>query len=86
MVGDYVAATYVSGKALPVFASAQANVGTQFNEAIYVTTNALASVRQAQARLRVSRQQPILSTRSDHPARRFADVDEDLYPPRPPQH
>jgi hypothetical protein len=84
MVGDYVATALVGGKVYPVFAVAQANLGTHFNEAIYTTTNALAAQRSAQSRVRVARQEAILSTHSDHPAKRFTDVDEALYPPRLP--
>ena len=83
MVGDYVATVLVSGKAYPVFAVAQANAGAEFNEAIYTTSSALAAERGARARIAWARHDPILSTRSDHPVKRFEDVDEDLYPPKP---
>jgi hypothetical protein len=41
-VGDYSSACYVSGKAFGLFAVANANVGTQFDEAIYTTKEPLA--------------------------------------------
>jgi hypothetical protein len=84
MVGDYIAATYVNGKAYPVFASAQANSGSLFNEAIYTTTTPLTAVHTAQARVKISSHEPVLSNHSDHPPKRFEDVDRDLYPTKPP--
>ena len=40
-IGDYSSAGYVNGKAFGVFAVAHANVGTQFDEAIYTTKEPL---------------------------------------------
>jgi hypothetical protein len=37
MVGDYISASYVGGRVVPVFASASAPVGNVFNESIFVT-------------------------------------------------
>jgi len=68
-----------------VFSVAQANSGTQFNQAIYTTTSPIAAVRGGQARTAVSHHEPVLSTTSDHPARRFEDLDRDLYPKKPPR-
>jgi hypothetical protein len=85
MVGDYVATSFVNGKAYPVFASAQANVGTQLNEAIYTTTTPIAALHVSQSHARVVRSEPILSTHSDHPAKRFTDLEEGRRPKKPPQ-
>jgi len=85
MVGDYMASAYSNGQAYPVFSVAQANSGTQFNQAIYTTTSPVAAVRGGQARTAVSHHEPVLSTTSDHPARRFEDLDRDLYPKKPPR-
>jgi hypothetical protein len=40
-VGDYSSACYVNGRAFGVFAVAQPNVGSQFDEAIYTTSQPL---------------------------------------------
>lgn len=85
MVGDYMASAYSNGKAYPVFSVAQANSGTRFNQAIYTTTLPVAAIRVRRARIAVSHREPVLSTRSDHPARRFEDLDRELYPQKPPR-
>ena len=85
MVGDYVASAYSNGKAYPVLAVAQANSGSQFSQAIYTTAAPVAAARLGQARTAVSHLEPVLSTRSDHPAQRFEDLDRDLYPKKPPR-
>jgi hypothetical protein len=80
MVGDYVGVTYSLGKAYPAIAVARANAGLQLDEAIYTTTDPLI---QAQALAGVQREQPRPEAHSDHPPRRFYDL-EHRYPVKPP--
>lgn len=42
MVGDYISTSFVDGKAFPVFVTASAPNGTQFNEALFTITTGLA--------------------------------------------
>ncbi len=45
MVGDYMSASFVGANPLPVFAVAQANSGTVFNQALYTTSGLTAHSR-----------------------------------------
>jgi hypothetical protein len=45
MVGDYMSTSYVSGKALPVFASASAPVGSTFQEEMFAPVGGLSAPR-----------------------------------------
>jgi len=80
MVGDYVGLTYVAGRAFPAIAVARANNGTNFDEAIYTSTNPLA---QARGMVSAKHEPPVPGARSDHPARAFYD-EEGRYPRKPP--
>jgi hypothetical protein len=71
MVGDYVASAYSGGKAFAIFAAAQANAGTLFDEPIYTTTG-LQAAKHA-ATLSSWSEQPIPNPHSDHPQRGFYD-------------
>ena len=72
MVGDYVASAYSGGKALPIFAAAQANSGTLFDEPIYTTTTGIPAAHHAAA-LTSAGEQPVPNPQSDHPIRQFYD-------------
>ena len=41
MVGDYISTSFSDGKAFPVFITASAPNGTQFNEALFTETTGL---------------------------------------------
>jgi hypothetical protein len=75
MVGDYAAAAYANGRAFGVFAVAQAKTGSTFNQAIFATTSPLP---QTMARQRVAiRADLAVTRRSDHPPRKFFDLDHE---------
>ncbi len=78
MVGDYVASAYSGGKAFAIFAAAQANSGTLFDEPIYTTTTGLPAAQHAAA-LVSTPEQPVPNAHSDHPSRQFYDQ-EHRYP------
>ena len=80
MVGDYIATAFSGSKAFPIIASARANSGTLFDEAIFTTTSGLVA-SQAQALPRVSQEFPVRSAHSDHPPRQYYDL-EHRYPIR----
>ena len=75
MVGDYVATAYANGNAFGVFAVAQVNTGGVFNEAIFTTTSPLPQA--ARAKRDALRADAAITTRSDHPPRRFYDLDHE---------
>jgi len=79
MVGDYVGAAYSSSNAFPAIAVARPNNLTVFDEATYSTTNPLIQARAVAA---VERTQPRPGARSDHPPRRYYDL-EHRYPRKP---
>jgi hypothetical protein len=81
MVGDYVATAYSGGKAFAIFAAAQANAGTLFDEPMYTTTTGLSAAQQAAA-LVSSSDQPVPDAHSDHPSDQFYDQ-EHHYPITP---
>jgi len=72
MVGDYVVSVYSRGKAFPIFAAAQANTGTLFDEPIYTTTAGLPAAQDSAA-LSSAAEQPVPDAHSDHPNRQFYD-------------
>ena len=67
-------------QAYGVFAVAQANSGSVFNEAIFVTTNPLPQTKHSQ-RMAI-RADAAVTRRSDHPPRRFYDLDHEHPIPR----
>ena len=81
MVGDYVATAFSGGKAFPIFAAAQANSGTLFDEPIYTTATGF-SVAQHAAVLSSLAEQPVPNAHSDH-RQEFYDQ-EHRYPISPP--
>ena len=85
MVADYISTSYVGGKPFAAFALARANSGAVFDEAIYTTTQALASsVMSAEALRSTSKnEKPVPSAKSDHGRRKFYDEDGEYpIPPR----
>lgn len=85
MVGDYIATAFTGGKAFPVFASARANSGSVFDEAIFTTTGGLSANATAKAIARFSSadERPAAHPHADHPPRQFYDLDrEHPIPPR----
>jgi hypothetical protein len=78
MVGDYVSTAFSSGKAFAVFAAAQANSGTIFDEPMYTTTTGLPAADHAAA-LTSAAERPVPDAHSDHPRREFYDQ-EHRYP------
>ena len=46
MVGDYVSTAFSGGKAFAIFAAAQANAGTVFDEPVYSTTTGFSNAQQ----------------------------------------
>jgi hypothetical protein len=81
MVGDYMATAFSGGKAYPIFAVAHAKTGSTFDEAIFTTTNAFATALQkyvaTAAKASGLRDAPVPNAHSDHPARRFYDLDHE---------
>lgn len=82
MVADYISTFYSGGKAFAVFALAQPNVGTQFDEAIYATSNGFTTSLAAHNATSLI-EQPVAGAKSDHSPRSFYDL-EHRYP-KPPQ-
>ena len=80
MVGDYIATAYTNGNAFGVFAVAQQNTGSQFNEAIFTTPHALAQARSAMRPALPAT--AAVTRRSDHPPRKFYDLDHEHPIPR----
>jgi len=78
MVGDYVSTAFSGGKAFAIFAAAQANAGTVFDEPMYTTTTGLATAQQA-AIFTSAADQPVPGAHSDHPIHQFYDQ-EHRYP------
>jgi BNR repeat-like domain len=72
MVGDYVATAYSGSKAFAIFAAAQANSGTIFDEPIYANTNGFATTDQA-AVFSSAAERPVPHAHSDHPRQKFFD-------------
>jgi hypothetical protein len=85
MVADYISTSYVGGKPYAAFALARANSGAVFNEAIYTTTQPLASsLTSAEALHSTSKnEKPVPNAKSDHGRRKFYDEDGEFpIPPR----
>lgn len=78
MVGDYVATAFSGGKAFAIFAAAQTNSGTLFDEPMYSTTTGLPAAQESAALISAG-EQPVPDAHSDHPRRQFYDQ-EHRYP------
>jgi BNR repeat-like domain len=72
MVGDYVAAAFSGGKAFAIFAAAQTNSGTMFDEPIFATTNGFTADEKA-AIFTSEAEQPVPNAHSDHALQKFFD-------------
>jgi len=72
MVGDYVSTAFSGGKAFAIFAAAQANAGTVFDEPMYTTTTGFSTAQDA-AVFTSAAEQPVPDARSDHPRHEFYD-------------
>jgi hypothetical protein len=84
MVGDYIATVYANGKARPIFALANAPSGAlAFDESIYTTASALASVSNAR-QFSSAADHPVPRAHSDHGPRQFYDLEHrrPIEPPR----
>lgn len=81
MVGDYISTVFSNGHAYGVFAVAQANSGSTFNQSIFTTTNALLAAS-SQLSLPVMRAESAVTRQSDHGARKFYDLDHEHPVPR----
>ena len=79
MVGDYFATAYSGGHAYSVFAMAQANSGTTFNEAMLVNTNPLPLLQSMRATMKAD---SAVTRRSDHEPRKFHDLEHEHPIPR----
>ena len=71
-MGDYTATVFSGGKAFPIFAAAQANTGTLFDEPMFSTTTGFQAAQHA-AVLTSAAERPVHAARSDHPAAAFYD-------------
>ena len=76
MVGDYFATAFSNGHAYSVFAVAQANTGTTFNESIFTTTSAL-PLEISHFSRRALRPESAVTRKSDHGPRKFYDLDNE---------
>jgi hypothetical protein len=75
-----MAVAYSNGHAFAVFALAQANSGSTFNQAIFTTTSSLPGTKQSvHAAVRAD---AAVTRRSDHPPRKFFDLDHEHPIPR----
>ncbi len=81
MVGDYMATAYSNNQPRAVFAVAQSKTGNTFDEAIYTTVSPFQQMHQATRR--VMPPSAVVTTRADHPPRRYFDLDQEH--PIPPQ-
>ena len=84
MVADYVATVYPSGgRAFPIYAIALPPTGANFHEAIYTQAIGFTSDEMTEPRMSSTDDKPIPGAKSDHPARRPEDRDNEL-PTQPP--
>ncbi len=83
MVADYVATVYPAGvttvsRALPIFALALTPTGSLFHEAIYTVGYGFSADEMTEQRMSSKDDKPIPGAKSDHPARRPEDRDNEL--------
>jgi hypothetical protein len=76
MVGDYISGSYVNGNPFAVFAVANANSGTVFDEAMYTTAQPMIPPASS-LRFSSRGEKPVPNAKSDHAPRK-------VYPPRRP--
>jgi hypothetical protein len=84
MVGDYMSTVFAGGKAFPIFVSARANSGTQFDEAVFTTPSGFAATSAFQSLRRSVNETAVPGARSDHPPRGYYDLDHEhrIRPPK----
>jgi hypothetical protein len=83
MVADYLGTSYVKGQPFGVFAVAKSPSGSLLNQAMYTTTSPLV-VAANEPRFSSAAEKPVPGAKSDKPARKFYDLDNE-YPIPPPQ-
>ncbi len=85
MVADYVATVYpAGGKAFPIYAIALQPTGGFFHQAIYTEGYGFTSDEMTEPRMSSKDDKPIPGAKSDHPARRPEDRDNELPGKTPP--
>jgi hypothetical protein len=80
MVADYVSTAYASGKAFAIFAVAEPNSGTTFNQAIYTNTSGFAH-ELGETHLSGAGDRPVDGAHSDHPAKKLREINPETAPP-----
>jgi hypothetical protein len=76
MVGDYISASYLNGKAFGVFAKALAPAGSKFREAMYTPEAGLYEIEEGNGPyLSSAGEQPVPNAKSDHPPVPFWDTE-----------
>ena len=85
MVADYISTSYSGGKAYAVFAVARSKSGAAFDEAIYTSTQPLASSAMSADSVHFSSksERPVPNAKSDHGHRKFYDEDGEFPIPPP---
>jgi hypothetical protein len=76
MVGDYISASYLNGKAYGVFAKALAPVGSKFRDAMYTPEDGLYEIEEGNGPYVSSAgEMPVPNAKSDHPPVPYWDSD-----------
>jgi hypothetical protein len=85
MVADYISTSYSGGKAYTAFALARSTSGGVFDEAIYTSTQPLASsaISADVVHFSSKSERPVPNAKSDHGRRRFYDEDGEFPIPPP---
>jgi hypothetical protein len=85
MVADYISTSYSAGKAYAAFVLARSKSGTVFDEAIYTSTQPLASSAISAESIHFSSksEKPVPNAKPDHGRRKFYDEDGEFPIPPP---
>jgi hypothetical protein len=79
MVADYVATVYpAGGRAFPIYVIALQPTGSLFHQAVYTTAFGYTSDEMTEPRFSSADDKPIPGAKSDHPARRPEDRDNEI--------
>jgi len=78
MVADYISMGFAGGKAFPVFASAQANTGSLFHEAIYTTASGQDASTPETELMSAEGDVPVPDAHSDHGPMEYLDQDHEI--------
>ncbi len=81
MVADYIATAFAFGRAFPVLAVAEAPAGSELDQQIYTSSSGLPAAASS-VRVSSAGEFPVPEAQSDHPMRRFFDVEPGEGPPR----